>query len=429
MSPVSFLKHMISISKLTHRRFILGLQGLWPGRRYRGMRGLDPAIRLMGGLQLDPLNIIARSQHIAMYGRVLDYEQEQLHRAAYEKRRFFDYGGSLFLYPISELPYWRLHMRRRAHQGRWATFRREKAALIAQVLDAVRERGPLGNRDLEGELVEGWNYRGRKDTSLALYYLWITGEVMISHREGFDRQYDLRSRVIPPEWEYEIPEPEAEEYFARKVLRDAGLLRPTLFRAGWESAIWRDINREQAARKLHEMLEAGTSAEVKLEGERLPWVTLTEHLPLLEALESGRVPKAWKSLGPTTDEEVTVLAPLEPVSARGRAKGLFNFDYVWEVYKPLHQRRWGYYTLPILYGDDLVARFDSRLDRANGTLRILGFWLEEDAPKDGDFASALGRGLARFSRMAGAEKVDGEAITPIRLRREALKAARETLAT
>ena len=241
---------MLSISKLTHRHFILGSQGLWPGRRFRGLRGLDPAIRAMGGLQLDPLNIVARSQHIAMYGRVLDYRQEQLHKAAYEKRRFFDYGGSLFLYPLSELPYWRLHMRRRAHLGRWGTFRQEKQALIREVLQEVHDHAPLGNRDLEGGRVEGWNYRGSKETTLALYYLWITGEVMITHREGFDRYYDLRSRVIPPEWEYEVPEPEAEAYFADKVLRDAGLLRPTLFRAAWEGFIWRNINSEQAARRL-----------------------------------------------------------------------------------------------------------------------------------------------------------------------------------
>ena len=106
-----------SISKLTHRRFILGQQGLWPGRRFKGLRGTSAAIHSMGGLQLDPLNIVARSQHIALYGRVLDYRQEHLHKAAYEKRLFFDYGGSLFLYPVSELPYWRLHMRRRAHTG------------------------------------------------------------------------------------------------------------------------------------------------------------------------------------------------------------------------------------------------------------------------------------------------------------------------
>ena len=120
--------------------------------------------------------------------------------------------------------------------------------------------------------------------------------------------------------------------------------------------------------------------------------------------------------GPTTEEEVTFLAPLEIVSARGRAKKVFDFEYLWEVYKPVHQRRWGYYTLPILYSDDLVARLDPKLDRTTNTLHILGFWLEEDAPKDEAFADALANGLKRFAGMVGAEKVDLGGIKQVKLR-------------
>jgi uncharacterized protein YcaQ len=86
------------------------------------------------------------------------------------------------------------------------------------------------------------------------------------------------------------------------------------------------------------------------------------------------------------------------------------------VYKPVHQRRWGYYTLPILYGDDLVARLDPKLDRKTNTLHILGFWLEDDAPKDEAFANALANGLARFRDMIAAGKVDLGGIKPVKLR-------------
>jgi len=119
--------------------------------------------------------------------------------------------------------------------------------------------------------------------------------------------------------------------------------------------------------------------------------------------------------------QVTLLAPLEIVSARGRAKQVFDFEYIWEVYKPIHQRRWGYYTLPILYGDDLVARLDPKLDRKTNTLHILGFWLEDDAPKDEAFAKALGLGLARFTKLVGAQRVEMDAVQPRRLRAQVLK--------
>jgi uncharacterized protein YcaQ len=154
---------------------------------------------------------------------------------------------------------------------------------------------------------------------------------------------------------------------------------------------------------------------------------LNSDQPHLSELEAGRIPKSWKPLGPSTEEEVTFLAPLDMVSARGRAKQVFDFEYLWEVYKPVHQRRWGYYTLPILYGDDLVARLDPKLDRATNTLHILGFWLEDDAPKDEAFANALGRGLARFAKLVNAQRVELGAIQPRRLQVKVLKTVKAML--
>jgi uncharacterized protein len=122
----------------------------------------------------------------------------------------------------------------------------------------------------------------------------------------------------------------------------------------------------------------------------------------------------------TTTEEVIFLAPLDHVSARGRAKVLFDFDYVWEVYKPEHQRKFGYYTLPVLWGDQLVARFDSKLDRSTNTFVILGLWLEDKSlGKDEAFAEALARGFARFVTFLGASKMDAKTIREPLLRRRA----------
>jgi uncharacterized protein len=141
---------------------------------------------------------------------------------------------------------------------------------------------------------------------------------------------------------------------------------------------------------------------------------------VLADVSAGRVPKAWTPLETTTTEEVVFLAPLDHVSARGRAKVLFGFDYVWEVYKPEHQRRFGYYTLPMLWGDRLVARFDSKLDRTTNTFVILGLWLEDEAlSNDEAFAEALSGGLARFMRFLGAIKLEATAIREPLLRRRA----------
>ena len=113
-----------------------------------------------------------------------------------------------------------------------------------------------------------------------------------------------------------------------------------------------------------------------------------------------------------------VLSPLDPVSARGRAKPLFGFDYTWEVYTPAAKRRFGYYVLPILWGDRLVGRFDPKLDRATGTLRILGLWLEDPAlAGDAAFTDGLARGMQRFVRLLEARRLDVAGVPQVALRK------------
>ncbi len=371
----------------------------------------------MQGLQLDPLNIVARSQEIALYGRVLDFKLGHLYQAAYEKRGFFDYGGWLFMYPMQEFPYWRLHMKHREERGmHYEAFTHPPAELIKFILNELRTHGPLGNRDFSGEAVRAWSYRGRKEASIALYYLWMIGEVMITSRKGFDRIYDLRERVLPSEYDYVAPESEAIDFFCRKAIAYLGLARESTWRTSLAYFIHRDVSRDESKKLLERLIEQGVASRVRVEGSKDGYLVLNSDQPHLSELEAGRIPKAWKSKGLTTEEEVTLLAPLEIVTARGRAKKVFDFEYLWEVYKPLHQRRWGYYTLPILYGDDLVARLDPKLDRKTNTLHILGFWLEDDAPKDEPFANALTNGLKRFAELIGAQKFDLSGISHAKLR-------------
>ena len=406
-----------SISKQIYRRFLLASQGLWPGRRFEGPLGAESALRQMEALQLDPLTMVARSQDIAMYGRVLNYKPEHLYKMAYQQRKAFDYGGWLMMYPMNEFPYWRLHMKHRQQRGiNYESFKHPPADLVKFVLDELRERGPLGNRDFEGAKVSAWSYRGRKEASIALFYLWLTGEVMISNRKGFDRIYDLRERVLPSEFDYTASESEAEDYLGLKEISFLGLARESTWRTGLSYNIQRDISREEGKQRIERLIEQGLISRVRVENSKDSYLYLNSNRPHLSELEAGRIPKKWKPAGPSTQEEITLLAPLEIVSARGRAKKVFDFEYLWEVYKPAHLRRWGYYTLPILYGDDLVARLDPKLDRKTNTLQILGFWLEDDAPKDEAFASALANGLHRFADMIGAEKFDLSGIKQTKLR-------------
>src|ERR671929_1166455 len=141
---------MLTIDIDIARCFILGKQGLWPGRRWHGIEGTEQAMRAMEYVQLDPLQIIARSHDIKLHSRVLDYTPGMWEALAYQQRKFFDWGGWLAVRPIDELPHWRVVMRReREHAGRLQSMAREHAEAIVEMRAVLRERGTVSNRDFE----------------------------------------------------------------------------------------------------------------------------------------------------------------------------------------------------------------------------------------------------------------------------------------
>src|SRR5512136_620053 len=216
---------MLTIDVDTARRFILGKQGLWPGRRRRGIQGAEQAMRAMEYLQLDPLQIIARSQDITLHSRVLDYTPGRWEDLAYQQRKFFDWGGWLAVRPMDELPYWRVVMRRERESGvRLRGMARDHAEAILEMRAILRERGTVSNRDFEmATRTRTHNYRGRKDSALALYYLWRTGEVMTHHRENFERVYALTEKVAPAQLIRESDEAETDRFLIKKDVSFSGL--------------------------------------------------------------------------------------------------------------------------------------------------------------------------------------------------------------
>jgi uncharacterized protein YcaQ len=412
----------LSIGRATARRFLLGRQGLWPGRRWQGPAGTAQALRTSEAVQIDPLIVIARNHDLTLHSRVIDYQPEQLDRLLYTDRLFFDYGGTIFIYPIDELPYWRVTMQRKGQEPRWAKFAAQRPDLIKEVKAELRRRGPLGNRDFEGRAY-GDNYRSGKDSGLALYYLWLTGELMTHHRRNFDRVFDFHQNIVLDGLNRKATVAQAENFFARKALAFMGLSRARTFTNSFAGFIERRVTLDEGQARLNKMIDRGEVMPLQVEGWKEPSYALAEDMPLLTTLEAGGVPAEWQPLETTTEDETVFLAPLDIVSARGRAKVWFDFDYVWEVYKPAQQRRWGYYTLPILYGDRLVARFDPKLDRATNTLLINGLWLETPAlAEDAQFVMALTRGLRRFMEFLKAQTID---LAPVKTANAEVKLAKQ----
>lgn len=397
------------ISRQTARRYILGRQGLWPGRRWQGLRGTEAAMRAMEDLQLDPLGIIARAHDLMLASRVIDYAIDDWATLTYGKRRFFEWGGWLAVRPMEELPHWRTLMYRERDDPTWQAFAAEHAEAIAEMRAVLAAGREVANRDFamhERRRVD--DYRGRKDSAVALHYLWRVGEAMVTRRERFERVYARTDRVAPRRLIHESPDAVADDALLRKRVAAEGLTRF----AGVNYLLQRTVGSGELVAWRDRLLADGELIEVRVEGWTGPRWALGADAEILATLERGRIPRRWRPRETTTTDEAVFLSPLDPVSARGRAATLFYFDYKWEVYTPAAKRRFGYYVLPVLWGDRLVARFDARFERTSGSLVLLGLWLEDEALAfDDAFASAFARGMTRFRAFLGADRLDADRVS------------------
>ena len=415
---------MVEISAVTARRYVMGRGGLWPGRRWRGLEGTGTAMRAMEDVQLDPLVVGARAHDLALHSRVADYAIDDWAILTYERHQFFEWGGWLAIRPMDELPYFRVLMRREREKGHWLEVERDHHDAIEEMRALLRSGREVSNRSFEmSDRTRIDHYRGRKDSALALHYLWRIGEAMVARRERFERVYALTESVAPSSALREVGEAEADDVLARKAVAAAGLARMAGINAAYVNRLKSGGPGELDDWRTRGLAD-GSLIDVRVEGWRTPQIALGADAAILAELEGGRVPAAWIPLGPTTTDEATFLSPLDPVSARGRAKPLFGFDYVWEVYKPVEKRLFGYYTMPILWGDRLVGRFDPKLNRATGTLLVLGLWLEDAAlAKDAAFADALAAGMRRFMSFLEVRRIDVGAVAQPALRRAMAKVA------
>jgi uncharacterized protein YcaQ len=403
------------IDRQAARRFVLGRQGLWPGRRWAGKAGTRAAVVACEHLQLDPLVIVARSHELMLHSRVVGFEIGFFDALAYDERLFFDWGGWLAVRPMAELPYWRALMRRHREQPRMVGMVEQHGAAIAAMRSLLAERGTLCSRDFKAaDRRAVVSYRGRKDSSLILYYLWLVGDAMTHHRDGFERVYALTETVAPAHLISEASDADTDRFMARKAVAFAGIGRP----GPLTRTLARPVAKDEERAIEHALRESGELVRVEVEGWPGRHFVIASDVDLLDELSRGHVPAEWAPIETTTEEEVTLLSPLDPVIERRRAKTLFEFDYIWEIYKKQEQVKFGRYAMPILWADRLAGRIDLRTDRRSNTLVINGVWLEDDAvARSAEFRDALKSGLQRMLGFLNTDRVDATTVHDPRLRR------------
>jgi uncharacterized protein YcaQ len=307
-----------------------------------------------------------------LLARIAGYRREWLDHWLYGDRRLYEtYNKSLSIVPIAELPLYRFiwdRMRRRHEASAFD----DHAPLVEELLARIRDEGTLQSRNVAARETIDWYWRPTNQVRAILEALAEVGTLGIARREGNHRVYDLAERLFPPAVLAERrPEKEQQAHRLLARYRAHGLLGASGNQELWVGGTGYAADR---AAVRDQLMLAGRLAPIAVEGLRGDRFIVAEDLGDLDRAErevqDGAPPGG-------VDPGVTFLAPLDPVCwDRDLLRRLFSFDYVWEVYVPASKRRWGYYVLPVLYGDRLVGRIEPRLDRRAGTLRLAGLWWE-----------------------------------------------------
>ncbi len=371
------------------RRIAIAAQGLAAPRPAQvDAAALRAMIEQLGAVQIDSVNVLARSQYLVGWSRLGAYDPALLDRLSHAApRSVFEYWGhEASLLPIELWPLlqWRMA---RAHLDAWGRMRamRRRRGFVAKVLAAVAERGPISAGEIglpaPAKAERGW--WAWSDVKIAIEWLFWSGQVTSAHRRAFERAYDLPARVLPPEV---LARPAASEVDAHAALVERAARALGVATA----ADLRDYFRLRPAPTAHAiaaLLDAGAIRPVTVEGWRKP-AYLHAAAPL-----------------PDLVERAALLSPVDSlIWNRERTERMFGMRFRLEIYTPAPQRVHGYYVLPFLLGDELVARVDLKADRPARTLRVLAAHLEPERPA-GAVAEALARELRGLAAWLGLEQV------------------------
>ncbi len=379
-----------TITREQARRFILRRQGLTGEYRYHGTQGVIDFTRAAGCVQYDPVDVCGRSPELTYLSRVKDYKSEYMYAALYDQRALVDYfDKNLCILPAEDYP---CFARTRAyHQSPERRSYEIVERIAPQVRAFLREHGPAFSEDLPDMGRADWYWSSTTAARAAMESMYFRGELCVHHKEGTRRCFDFAENCLPGEI-IAAPDPYPDDddhraYLLYRRIGAAGMLWNRRSDAHLCIPDFSAKNREKAYRQL---LDAGKIVPVKIEGLKDGFYLQSADEPLLEACCSAQY-------APRTE----LIAPLDSfLWDRKQIEALFDFSYTWEIYTPAEKRRYGYYVLPVLQGEELVGRIECVRDKKAGELQVRAFWPEKAYDR-----AALRGALERLMRLNGMKKL------------------------
>lgn len=391
---------MLNITPDQARQFMLLKQGLLGKHRFAGKDGAYQYVRQAGCIQYDPVDVCGRNAELTLQSRVKGFTKRMLDDLLYRDRLLVDYADKeLAVWPSEDWPYFASYRERSMALGKTFAGIPE---LEEEAVRHIRANGPVSSDSLplEGTVFwhssMHWSGHWHKESPAArsvLEQLYTDGVLLIHHKSGTRKFYDLADKYLPADL-LVAPDPCPDES-ARldwRVLRRIGAVGLLWNR---RSDAWLGISMaaEERDASFARLEKAGRITPIRVEGLRFPLYLLSDDLPLLESVLSGQA---------DCKARVEFLAPLDPMLwDRKLIEALFGFQYSWEIYTPASKRKYGYYVLPVLYGDRLVGRIEPKADRKANSLTVQNIWFEPGVRQTKTLSGMIDKAVCRLARFNG----------------------------
>lgn len=380
-------------SNATARKFILSKQLLFSPRRIAGLNGIEVVFNSLRAIQYDPQSPCGGTVDLSLQARVSGIRPLDYYRWLYEQRKGVEaYDKELTVVPIEDLPLCR-GVFPGARRRKLEEFLRVNAKELKDLLRQIEKNGQICSSDISESKKVDIFWEPTRWSKVALDSLWKTGKLVIARRQNGRKYYDLPRRVYGDDfvWRSRICEKKLQDECVVRRLKSVGMLPISGTGSGWQGI----GSGSEIKAVLLKLIKQGRLIEVETDGIKNHYVVNSSDSEMLLSIEKEE-----------TDEKVSFLSPLDNLLwDRKMVKDIFGFDYVWETYTPVNQRRFGHYVLPILYGSEFIGRIEPRHDKKENRLDIRGLWVEHGFTWKKDVRRSFWRYLGEFQDYLGSRDV------------------------
>ncbi|MBN1819504.1 MAG: YcaQ family DNA glycosylase [Prolixibacteraceae bacterium] len=406
----------ITISPENARNLAVGSQFDEKINSINGIDSLNQIFDQLGYVQIDTISVVNRAHHQALWSRFTNYSPEMLHELQAKERQVYEYWGHAMSYlPMKDFRFSLPRMEKfKKPKSPWVKYRIEQSKhIFKDIKKRIADEGPLSSKDFENTSgKKGGTWWDWKPAKMALEVLYWQGELMISERKNFQKYYDLTEKVLPEWVDTTVPDKnESARFIIKRALKAFGIATEKEIRSFLQPGAGRDsdfqlIGAKEINKNLKELIEEGSVVKIKTDSIPVNYFALSESINELKGLTFN-------------NPGVKLLSPFDNlIIQRERAKQLFNFDYSLECYTPEPKRKYGYFVFPVLFGNNLVARFDPKADRKAGKMIIKNLVTEPEFIVSENFIELFYKEIKRFTMFHDCDKIMLEKCPDQKLKKE-----------